>query len=199
MSPAELDALAEKLRAVNRSPEAREARRSEAMRRQDESLATQDMPPDMPLAQRKRLDVGVRRKAEQQEANRPTIGKYAEYLRLHAKDESRTKAETVQYNALGKRHRWHGRPEHVVHRRDLRPAPTLCLLRRDRAPRSRRVRTSRTSHGPPGRSTEGSDDDPHDHFEPPPWRLYEHSARVADRRVAAWLERWADELLEDVA
>ena len=107
-----------------------------------------------------RLDKAVRLKVAQEEANRPTIEKYAEYLRLHAKDKSRTKAETVHYNALGKRHRWHGRPQHVVHRSDRRSAPTLCL-RRDRAPRSRRVRTARTSRGSPAARL-NDPDEPHD-------------------------------------
>ena len=193
MSDDQLAALAEQLRAVDRSPEAREARRREVIPRVDEWLAKQEMPPEKSPEERERLDKAARLKVAQDEANRPTIEKYAAYLRLHAKDESRTKAETVQYNALGKRHRWHGRPEHVVYRRDRRPATTL---RRSavRTPRARRfVRRARARA--PGRKARSSDEP----LDPPARVLYAHAAAFhGDPRVARWLESWADELLEDV-
>jgi hypothetical protein len=67
--------------------------------------------------------------------------------------------------------------------------PTRCrpARNRGRAPRSRRVRTARTSHGPPGRQ-----DDPD--LDPPPHALYAHAAAFrGNGRVALWLERWGDE------
>ena len=108
----------------------------------------------------------------------------------------RTKAEEAIYRAIGKQHGLHGLPAHrkfrAVH---IRPSYDAPRVGGRRAPRTRRIRrgASRTSHGPPGRS-QSSDDDP---LDPPARVLYEHTARVADRRVARWLEEWADEAVEE--
>ena len=191
MSDAEFTALTEKVRAKKAMPAEREAFDAECLRRFQPALAAQieqaQSVPDMPLDKRQRLHRRAVEKAREEEVNRPTIAKYAEYLRLHAKDETRTKAETIRYKTLGRGHGWHGRPGHVVH--DRRPARLPRPIRRDRTPRSRRVRTCRTSHGPPGREP----DDPS--LDPQPRVLFEHAAAFrGDPRVARWLEAWGDEL-----
>ena len=71
--------------------------------------------------------------------------------------------------------------------------------------RRRSRRTVRAAaHGPPGREpSEGDDPPPPDDLAPldPPARiLYERAASFrGDKRVAEWLERWADEVLEEQA
>jgi hypothetical protein len=62
-------------------------------------------------------------------------------------------------------------------------------------PRGRRRRRARS----PAQRTSAGDGDPLPLADPPSRVLYAHSARVADRRVAAWLESWGDEALEDMA
>jgi hypothetical protein len=162
VSDDEFNALTAKVGACTATLEEREAWKAEHGRRYAELLATQEMPPEKSLAERKRLDVRARQKAHAIEQRRLTPRRY------HAKLQRRARGLT-----------------RIV------PAP---IRRVTRAPRSRRLRTTRTSHGPPGRST---DDDP---LDPPPRVLYEHAAAFAgDRRVARWLEAWGDESLEGAA
>lgn len=193
MSDSEFEALGAKVGARTAAPEERDAWKDEHARRHAEWFATQPMPPEKSLAERQRIKERVDRNLAQDEANRLTIEKYAEYLRLHAKDHTRTKAESLRYKALGKRHGLHGRPELVVHRRDRRPAPRLRRFA-VRTPRARRfVRRARARA--PGRKARGSDEP----LDPPARVLYAHAARVADSRVASWLESWADEALGKIA
>jgi hypothetical protein len=128
-----------------------------------ELIAQSERMPEKSLEERKRIHEKAVVRAQREEAQRLTIDKYAEFLRLHAKHENRTRAETVRYRMLGNRHGLHGRPELRRFEAPLRVRGCLPP-RRERAPRTRRVRTCRTSHGPPGRRS--SDDD-----EPSPRRV----------------------------
>lgn len=186
MSPEQLRALANKLSAGTATPAERDAF-LKAVNPQLAALiaAVEDdkrnTPPEVYAArmrrERERGQRGVR-KWQRREAARPTLAKYQATLR------GRTQRQRIAETQNEGRER-------------LRAATRTDPVRRTirlRTPRSRRLRSSRTSHGPPGRSS----GDPE--LEPPPATLYAHAAAWrGDPRVAAWLESWGDECVEDRA
>jgi hypothetical protein len=115
------------------------------------------------------------------------------FERRRAAGERLSLEEAIAYDTALRRARPPTRPPARLRRPEEGRGPRARRILPARPRGSRVARRTRAQARSPGRL-----DDPAEP-EPPPWRIYEHAARAADPRISAWLESWADEIIEAVA